>query len=185
MIESFWDVFIPFLGGAFLSLSTSIHLLLKGRVTGMSGIYFGIISNDSANLGWRVSLVCAMMISGAFAWFIQEKTFNNWTGFDNPITMVSDLSLIGFCIAGFLVGFGTKLSNGCTSGHGVCGLPRFSIRSWVAVPVFLLMGIGIATLRRHYPFLSNYEAGAMIEAVDYSLTYLIFLLVSVIIIVGN
>lgn len=55
-------------------------------------------------------------------------------------------SYIGYALAGFLVGFGTKLGNGCTSGHGLCGLARLSIRSFVAVGVFLLTAIGIATL---------------------------------------
>ena len=52
---------------------------------------------------------------------------------------------LGFAVAGFLVGFGTKLSNGCTSGHGLCGLPRLSPRSWVAVIIFLLTAMGVST----------------------------------------
>lgn len=52
----------------------------------------------------------------------------------------------GFVLAGFLVGFGTKMSNGCTSGHGLCGIPRFSIRSIVAVCTFLTVAVGISTL---------------------------------------
>jgi uncharacterized membrane protein YedE/YeeE len=56
---------------------------------------------------------------------------------------------IGYGVAGFLVGFGTKLSNGCTSGHGLCGIARFSIRSIVAVCTFLLTGIIIATIGYH------------------------------------
>jgi uncharacterized membrane protein YedE/YeeE len=58
-------------------------------------------------------------------------------------------SYLGYALAGFLVGFGTKLSNGCTSGHGLCGLARLSIRSFVAVGIFLLTAIGIATLSRY------------------------------------
>lgn len=67
--------------------------------------------------------------------------------------MVGKLDIVGFGIAGFLTGVGTKMSNGCTSGHGVCGLPRFSIRSWVAVGTFLSVAFGLATLKFHVPFL--------------------------------
>lgn len=63
--------------------------------------------------------------------------------------IASETSYIGYALAGLLVGFGTKLSNGCTSGHGLCGLPRFSIRSLVAVSVFLCMAIAVSTLRLH------------------------------------
>ena len=57
---------------------------------------------------------------------------------------------MGYALAGFLVGFGTKLGNGCTSGHGLCGLARLSIRSFVAVGIFLLAAIGIATIKYHF-----------------------------------
>ena len=62
---------------------------------------------------------------------------------------------MGWILAGFLVGFGTKLGSGCTSGHGVCGLPRWSPRSFIAVLIFILFGIGMATLRSYYPFLNH------------------------------
>ena len=75
--------------------------------------------------------------------------------FDEKDLLVKDLNLGGFVLAAFLVGFGTKMGNGCTSGHGVCGLPRLSIRSLVAVCLFMFTGIAIATLRFHEPFLNN------------------------------
>ena len=58
-----------------------------------------------------------------------------------------DLNIIGWIIGGILVGVGTKLGNGCTSGHGICGLPRLSIRSWIAVPTFMGFGIAMSTFR--------------------------------------
>ena len=64
--------------------------------------------------------------------------------------MVSGLSFVGFGLGGLLVGIGTKLGNGCTSGHGVCGLPRFSVRSWVSVPVFMIAAIIIANIRSEF-----------------------------------
>jgi len=63
--------------------------------------------------------------------------------------------VITFAVSGFLVGLGTKLSNGCTSGHGVCGLPRLSIRSFVAVILF--MGSGMITATTKYNFLSDID----------------------------
>ena len=59
---------------------------------------------------------------------------------------------LSWAIGGLLVGLGTRLANGCTSGHGVCGLPRFSLRSLVAVITFMLVAIALATFRFHYPF---------------------------------
>jgi uncharacterized membrane protein YedE/YeeE len=64
--------------------------------------------------------------------------------------MIDRLSYVGYAISGFLVGIGTKMSNGCTSGHGVCGLPRFSKRSWVSVCVFFITAMIIATLRHFF-----------------------------------
>ncbi len=74
--------------------------------------------------------------------------------FDIPSVMLGDLGILGFGLAGLLVGFGTKLGNGCTSGHGVCGLPRLSIRSYAAVGCF--MGTGIATATAKY-YSKNYD----------------------------
>lgn len=76
-------------------------------------------------------------------------TFDNFT-----ITLFDkdgsgELNIFGWILGGFLVGFGTKLGNGCTSGHGICGLARLSIRSWVAVPTFMVCGILAATIK-HY-----------------------------------
>lgn len=73
--------------------------------------------------------------------------------FDKKDIMISHLDLIGFAIAGFCVGLGTKMGNGCTSGHGVCGLPRLSIRSYVAVACFMTTGIAVGTLRYYVKFL--------------------------------
>jgi uncharacterized membrane protein YedE/YeeE len=83
-----------------------------------------------------------------------KKSFYNRI-LEEPIPYTDSLSIIGFFISGFLVGFGTKMANGCTSGHGVCGLPRLSKRSFVAVGTFLVFGLGFATLRYYVKFLEN------------------------------
>lgn len=83
---------------------------------------------------------------GGFSPFGPENEIAQWTTFP------------GYVLAGFLVGFGTKLSNGCTSGHGLCGLPRFSIRSLVAVGTFLSMGVATSTFAYYIglgPFVSK------------------------------
>lgn len=69
--------------------------------------------------------------------------------------MIGNLDFVGFGIAGLLTGIGTKMSNGCTSGHGVCGLPRFARRSWVAVGTFLSVAIGVATFKNYVQFLDG------------------------------
>ena len=73
------------------------------------------------------------------------------------------MDIFGFAISGFLVGIGTKLGNGCTSGHGVCGLPRFSIRSYIAVFVFMLFGFAMSNLKYYFPFLNSVDGENLIK----------------------
>lgn len=81
--------------------------------------------------------------------FKYETTSTNFTPYGPEEKIAAYTSYIGFGIAGLLVGFGTKLGNGCTSGHGLCGLPRFSIRSIVAVCTFLMTAIAISTINSY------------------------------------
>ena len=83
------------------------------------------------------------------------KSASSSTFFDTQTEFVKGLNIFGFLIGGILVGLGTKLSNGCTSGHGVCGLPRLSVRSIVAVCCFVSTGIAVSTLRYYVPFLNS------------------------------
>lgn len=89
-------------------------------------------------------------IKGIFI-IILKKSFkpliNGATPLFDDVSSISKIGFIGAAIAGLLVGFGTKLGNGCTSGHGVCGLPRLSKRSFVAVGSFMTLGIITATLK--------------------------------------
>jgi uncharacterized membrane protein YedE/YeeE len=84
---------------------------------------------------------------------LPPETVDSPVFFESTSKFVGDLSIIGFIIAGFLVGFGAKMANGCTSGHGVCGLPRLSKRSFVAIGLFMIFGILMATIRYYIPFL--------------------------------
>lgn len=132
------------IGGAIIAIATSLHLLLKGRITGISGIYYGLIAKD--DFTWKFEFLLGYLLaSSVFFTF-----FYNGAYLDSTTSFLADLSIWGFLIGGFLVGFGTKLGNGCTSGHGICGLPRFSKRSIVATVVFSATAIVTATLKSNF-----------------------------------
>lgn len=146
------------LGGALIAISTSFHLLFKGRITGMSGIFFGLITHDQKSFAWKANFVLSTIATTIFTWQIVgfDKLSPDYPAlFDHPSVLVGNLNPGGYFLAGLLVGIGTKLGNGCTSGHGVCGLPRFAIRSWVYVPIFVIVAIIVATFRYYVPFLDN------------------------------
>ena len=120
-------------GGALIGLGASAMLLLEGRVSGVSGIVGGLLSPSREDSGWRAAFLIGLVGAGIGAWFLAPDTLGY--GLDRSFP-----ALIG---GGLLVGFGTRLGGGCTSGHGVCGLSRLSVRSLVAVCVF--MGVGMFT----------------------------------------
>lgn len=119
-----------FVGGALIGTSASILLLLDGRIAGISGIFGGLLNPQPGDVSWRAAFVGGMMLAGLGAALL-------WPG-----AFASDLvrSPLTLALAGLLVGFGTRLGNGCTSGHGVCGLSRLSTRSLVSVVTFMLTG---------------------------------------------
>ena len=127
------------LGGATIGLAASLLLLLNGRVLGISGIAANIISGQSYSRKYSISFVCGLFLAG-------------WTAFtlipgalaDSPVT---DLKILA--LAGLLVGVGTRLGNGCTSGHGVCGLSRFSKRSLFATITFMASAIATVYLTQY------------------------------------
>lgn len=121
-------------GGLIIGASVSILFVANGRVTGISGILNGVLVRSQREHGWRWSFLGGLLLGGFFLrWFMPEA-----------FPALSLFGLKQIIIAGFLVGFGTVMGNGCTSGHGVCGMSRFSIRSIAATLTF--MGAGIATV---------------------------------------
>jgi uncharacterized membrane protein YedE/YeeE len=90
-----------------------------------------------------------LVASGIFFDIFQYGTSNNFTPYGPEELVTAYTSYVGYAIAGLLVGFGTKMGNGCTSGHGLCGLPRLSLRSIVAVCTFLVTAIVIATINSY------------------------------------
>lgn len=120
------------LGGALIGLAVSIMLLFNGKVTGISGILGGIMNPKTPDKSWRIIFIIGLLFGGLILRAIAS---------DQVFAINTKVSNIDYIIAGFLVGFGTLLGNGCTSGHGVCGISRFSARSMIATVVFIFSGI--------------------------------------------
>ena len=119
------------LGGVLIGLSVSLMLLWNGRVTGISGIVNGVLTPLKGDTQWRVLFIVGLLLGGLIVGQFKADTFA-----DN--VQSSDWTLV---IAGLLVGFGTIMGSGCTSGHGVCGISRMSLRSLVATLSFMAAGI--------------------------------------------
>ncbi len=132
-----WTVFTPLSalgGGALIGLAAVLLILGSGRILGMSGITTAMLS-QLPRLSWQLVFVAGMAVA---TW-----GYALVPGFPTLTLEASPLHII---IAGVLVGFGTRLGSGCTSGHGVCGISRLSKRSLVATLTFMASGIATATL---------------------------------------
>lgn len=131
------------LGGALIGLAATMLLWLIGRIAGVSGIVHGAIARPLSERGWRAAFVIGLVL-GAGAWFALAPA----AGIEVPPPREGG-SLWLLLAAGFLVGLGTRVGSGCTSGHGICGLARFSPRSLVAVATFMGVGVVTVTAVRH------------------------------------
>jgi hypothetical protein len=137
-----WDTFTPFsalLGGVLIGVASGAFALLKGRVAGISGIVGGLLGPPArGDRGWRLAFVLGLLLApavyGVFATL--------------PPVQV-DASMGTLIVAGLLVGLGTRIGSGCTSGHGVCGLSRLSPRALVATLTFMAAGFVTVALVRH------------------------------------
>lgn len=127
---------IPLAGGLLIGVSSILLLLTLGRIAGISGIVWGALSDPDRS--WRLQFVSGL-VAGAFA-------IHALTG--RPIPAPSDAPLFMAVIAGILVGIGTRVGSGCTSGHGVCGIGRRSVRSIVATCTFMATGVVTVALLR-------------------------------------
>lgn len=117
-------------GGLLIGLATTLMMHFTGRVTGISGILGGLLSFAKEDADWRLSFISGLFLGGV------AMSFLNPTGFIDTTTT----TLPVLVIAGLFVGFGTRMGNGCTSGHGVCGVSRLSKRSIVATITFIITG---------------------------------------------
>ncbi|MDA3919726.1 MAG: YeeE/YedE thiosulfate transporter family protein [Salinisphaera sp.] len=125
-------------GGLLIGAGAVVLLAGIGRIAGISGILHGLLT-DEPGRGWRLSFLLGLL-GGAFLYvLIWPGDIVARTGFPTSLLIV----------AGLLVGVGTRLGSGCTSGHGVCGIGRLSGRSIVATVIFLLTGIAAAVFLRH------------------------------------
>lgn len=141
MINIAWSDFTPWsalAGGLLIGVAAALFLLLNGRIAGISGILGGLLSPVRGDIIWRLAFMGGL-IGAPLAWL-----------------MVADLPPIeinagypSLIIAGLLVGVGTRYGSGCTSGHGVCGLSRLSIRSLAATISFMAAGFVTVYVIRH------------------------------------
>ncbi|XWK89364.1 MAG: YeeE/YedE family protein [Phormidium sp.] len=131
------------IGGILIGLSATLLLAFNGRIAGISGIVNGAIAFNKQEI-WRWMFILGMLLGGIFYEYAlapqptPKSTFLPWA----------------MIIGGFLVGFGTRMGSGCTSGHGVCGLGRLSVRSLVAVFTFMITAILTVFVVRHVLYLS-------------------------------
>lgn len=127
------------LGGALIGLASALLMLLTGRIAGISGIFGGLLLPNATDRDWRVAFIMGLIAApllGALA------------GIPLPHpTLPASLWLVA--ASGLLVGVGSRLGGGCTSGHGVCGIARLSARSFAFTGVFMVFGIATVAMMRH------------------------------------
>lgn len=137
-----WLHFTPMsalLGGALIGLSAALLLLLNGRIAGISGIVGGLLQGPKKDdVAWRVAFVLGLIAA--------PLLYQAFSALPESIIETGDASLI---VAGLLVGLGSRLGSGCTSGHGVCGISRLSPRSIVATMTFMATGFMTVYVMRH------------------------------------
>jgi len=131
-------------GGVLIGISAVMVMALLGRIAGISGIVKGVLgavvpmNGTPSDRGWRIAVVLGLLAAPLATAMIGA-----------PVEQTVSANLIGMGLAGLLVGVGTAIGSGCTSGHGVCGLARLSPRSAVAVVTFMAAAIATVFLLRH------------------------------------
>lgn len=122
-------------GGGVIGLASALLLAVGGRIAGISGIVGGLLSPTRGEVGWRAMFMGGLLLGGIILALMNPEGFS-----------ASPRSTGWVVLAGILVGFGTRLGSGCTSGHGVCGLSRFSPRSFAATGAFIGAGMVIVSI---------------------------------------
>lgn len=130
---------IALAGGVLIGLSATLLLWLNGRVAGVSGILNGVLFPNAGDVSWRAMFLLGLIVAAGLYMALVP-------GAPLPRTNYPRAALV---VAGLLVGFGTRMGNGCTSGHGVCGLGRLSMRSMAAVLTFMATAIATTFVVRH------------------------------------
>jgi len=124
-------ILAPLMGGGLIGLAATLLLLTHGRIAGISGICGGVLGARTADSSWKVAFLVGLVVAGLIAFTQQPEAFEYG----------EDRSLAAVAVAGLLVGVGTTVGSGCTSGHGVCGISRMSMRSIVATCTFMVAGV--------------------------------------------
>ena len=127
-------------GGALIGVAAGLYLLAAGRLAGLSGMLESILRPQRAGAGIALAFLLGPPLGALVKAFV-------WPTAMLPVDITSRAPVL--IVGGLLVGFGTRLANGCTSGHGVCGLPRFSIRSIAATAIFLATAMATVFIVRH------------------------------------
>lgn len=127
------------IGGALIGLSAVLLMLLTGRIAGISGIFGGLLNPDSRDRGWRIAFIAGLILAPLLA---------GWIGYGMPTPKLPS-SWTVIIVAGLLVGFGSRMGDGCTSGHGICGIARLSGRSIAATVIFMLTAVATVAVTRH------------------------------------
>jgi uncharacterized membrane protein YedE/YeeE len=127
------------IGGGLIGLSAVLLMLLTGRIAGISGIFGGLLDFRSEDKDWRIAFIAGLILAPLMA---------GWIGYAMP-TPIMPANWTVITAAGLLVGFGTRLGGGCTSGHGICGVARLSVRSIAATAIFMLAAIVTVAITRH------------------------------------
>jgi len=130
---------IALAGGVLIGLASTLLLWLNGRIAGVSGILSGVLPPKPGETAWRMAFLIGLIAAAGLYMAMAPGA---------PLPR-SDFSRAGLVLAGLLVGFGTRMGSGCTSGHGVCGIGRLSLRSIVAVVTFMATAIVTTFLIRH------------------------------------
>lgn len=136
-----WINFTPWAslgGGALIGVAAALFVLLNGRVAGISGVIGGLFRPAKGEIGWRLAFVAGLVLAPAL-----------WLLFGALPELDVEASEGLLVMAGLVVGISTRYGSGCTSGHGVCGLSRFSLRSLVATGAFMVAGFVTVFVARH------------------------------------
>ncbi|MGK5090406.1 YeeE/YedE thiosulfate transporter family protein [Deltaproteobacteria bacterium TL4] len=120
----------PLVGGLLIGIAASVMLVCNGKIAGISNIFFGVLRPKSSFFGWQFLFIGGLLTGGWITWVLSPTSY----------TIAVPHSLLSYAVAGLLVGIGTYLANGCTSGHGICGNSRLSVRSMIATLTFMFTG---------------------------------------------
>lgn len=140
-----FEIVVPLLGGLLIGISATLLLWLNGRIAGICGIAFNVLSQftegtvKATEVSWRLLFLVGLIVGAGVYHFVSQA----------PIPTSQNTSLGVLIAGGLLVGLGTKIGSGCTSGHGVCGIGRLSVRSIMATLTFMGFGVISVFVFRH------------------------------------